>query len=117
MNPAGPLKLVSGVRDLQIIDADGHNCGIVDDIEFDGVPGGPLRIEAILVGPGAYRGRLSPWALWLVRRLAGNRVVRVPWSEVKSITSAVRLRSSARDLGLMRSEEAARRYIPRVGAI
>ncbi|MDB5710233.1 MAG: hypothetical protein JWL96_2303 [Sphingomonas bacterium] len=117
MKPDGSLKLVGGVRDLQIVDADGVKCGIVDEIEFEGAAGGPLRIKAILVGPGAYRDRLPRWVLWVVWRIAGDRVVRVPWAQVAHIGSMVKLAIPARQLGLMRSEDRARRYVPRVGAL
>lgn len=117
MNPAGSLKLVGGVRDLQIVDSDGHNCGIVDDIEFEGGPGQPLTIKAILVGPGAYGRRLPGWMRWVVQRLAGKHIVRVPWAEVANITSNVTLRCPAHSLGLMAAEDAARRYVPKGGAM
>lgn len=117
MKAEGALKLVSGVRDLQIVDVDGVKCGIVDDIEFDGAPGEPLRIAAILVGPGAYDERLPGWAYWLVGRVAGKRVVRVPWGVVESVASEVKLSASAGDLGLGRAEDRARAFVPRVGAL
>ena len=117
MKPEGTLKLISGVRDLQIVDADGVKCGIVDDIEFAGEPGEPLHVAAILVGPGAYERRLPGWAYWLVKRMAGRRVTRVPWSAVASITSVVKLSVAARDAGLGRAEDRARAYVPRAGAM
>lgn len=117
MKPNGSIKLVSGLRDLQIIDADGNRCGIVDEIEFDGTPGGPLTVKAILVGPGAYRGRLPNWAFWFVRLLAGDRIVRVPWIRVASIASEVRLSCPAAELGLRKAEDRARRYLPQKGAL
>lgn len=117
MKPDGPLKLVGGVRDLQIVDAEGVKCGVVDELEFEGAAGGTLRIKAILVGPGAYRGRLPRWVLWPVWRIAGDRMVRVPWAQVTHIGSVVKLAVPARELGLIRSEDRARRYVPRVGAL
>ena len=47
MKPTGSLRLAADLRDLQIVDADGFNCGIVDDIELDGRPGGRLTIAAL----------------------------------------------------------------------
>jgi sporulation protein YlmC with PRC-barrel domain len=117
MKPTHRLKLIAEVRDLQIIDCNGCKCGIVDDIELEGRPGGPLSLQAILVGPGAYSGRLPHWLFWAVRFVAGKRMVRVPWSEVENIASTLQLRSPAQTLGLMRSENKARRYLPRGGAI
>lgn len=115
MKATDRIGLIGEVRDLQIIDVDGCNCGIVDDVELDGEPGGELVIAAVLVGPGAYASRLPRWAMWLVRRVAGGGCVRVPWGEVESITSVLCLRCRADELGLARGEVAAARLLPRVG--
>jgi sporulation protein YlmC with PRC-barrel domain len=115
MKPTGALRLAADLRDLQIEDKDGAFCGIVDDIELKGRPGGKLVVAALLVGPGAYRGRLPRWAAWLATRLAGNAIVRVPWAEVAGISSVVRLRRSAHDLGLGRADERAARLLERWG--
>ena len=115
MKPDGRLRLAADVRDLQIVDSDGHYCGIVDDIELDGKVGGKLVPAALLVGPGAYRNRLSAPALWLIHRLAGDRIVRVPWSEIAHITSVVSLKQPGSALGLAKSEEKAKRLLPKVG--
>ena len=117
MTPDGPLKLVSELLDLPLIDGDGCYCGIVDDLEFAGAPGKPLTVKALLVGPGAYAGRLPKWAMGLVRLIAGDRLVRVRFAEVVTISAAVYLRSSGKALGLARSEDRAARYIPRKGAL
>lgn len=117
MKPDGALKLAGGVRDLPLTDRDGARCGIADDIEFEGQPGEALRVKAILVGPGAWRGRLPGWALWLTRRVAGNRLVRVPWRVVADIGGAVRLNATARELGLMKDEDRFARWIPKKGAL
>jgi sporulation protein YlmC with PRC-barrel domain len=114
---SGRLKLVSGVRDLQIIDSDGRNCGIVDEIEFEGKPGGALRVKALLVGPGGYAKRLPGWWMAPVRWIAGNGVVRVPWDEVETVTSRVCLRSPASKLGLARAEATAERLLPPIGCL
>lgn len=115
MKPAGSLRLAADLRDLQIVDADGCNCGIVDDIELDGRAGAGLKIAALLVGPGAYRGRLPAWAAALATRLAGKHAVRVPWSAVAGITSVVRLNRSAGALGLGRAERRAERLLTKYG--
>jgi sporulation protein YlmC with PRC-barrel domain len=117
VKPSGPLKLVSGVRDLQIVDSEARNCGIVDDIELEGRPGGPLRIKGLVVGPGGYAKRLPGWWMSIVRLVAGSGAVRVPWEEVETIASAVRLRSKAEALGLARAEAKAERLLPRVGGL
>jgi sporulation protein YlmC with PRC-barrel domain len=115
VKPTARLRLAADLRDLQIVDADGCNCGIVDDIELDGKPGGGLAIAALLVGPGAYRGRLPAWLAWLVARLGGKRIVRVPWSAVARITSVVTLDRGAGALGLDRAEKRAERLLIKYG--
>ncbi|THD34604.1 MAG: hypothetical protein E7773_14580 [Sphingomonas sp.] len=117
MKASGSLKLLSGLRDLQIVDADGVKCGIVDEIEFDGEPGKRLAIANLVVGPGALRSRLSAWIYKIVIALAGERAVRVPWAQVESVTSVVKLRASGRSLGLTTAEDRARSYVPRRGAL
>jgi sporulation protein YlmC with PRC-barrel domain len=117
VNPAGSIKLASQLLDLTLIDSEGCYCGIVDDIELEGTAGQPIRLVALLVGPGAYAGRLPLWVMRLVRMVAGNRVVRVPFQKVRTISSAVRLSCPAKDVSLGRSEAAARRWIPRKGAL
>jgi sporulation protein YlmC with PRC-barrel domain len=115
--PDDPLELVSQVRDLQIVDSEGRRCGIADDVEFDGKPGGPLKISAIMVGPGAWAGRLPGWALALAARIAGRRVVRVPWARVRSIGSTIALSATAAELGLGVAERKAERLVPKGGAL
>ncbi|HET8749679.1 MAG TPA: hypothetical protein VFM42_02955 [Sphingomicrobium sp.] len=117
MNPSDSIKLVSQLLDLPIIDKDGNYSGIVDDIELAGSAGKETRLAALLVGPGAYEGRMPRWAMWLVRRLVGDRITRVPIEKVASIKSTVHLNASAEKLGLHKSEDAARRWIPRAGAM
>ena len=117
MKPDGRLTLIAQLRDLQIVDAQGMHCGIVDDVALAGKPGGVLRIEALLVGPGGYAKRLPGWCRALVRLVAGNGCVKVPWREVESITSVVKLRDEAAALGLDRGEARARRWLPAIGAL
>jgi hypothetical protein len=117
MKPMGSIKLVGGVRDLQIVDVAGARCGIADEIEFDGRPGEPLAIKAILVGPGGWLGRLPTWARRIVKVIAGDSVVRVPWNKVARISSEIHLVCPAREIGLMKAEDRARRFIPRKGAM
>lgn len=105
MRRATSIKLLGEVRDLQVVDSDERKCGVVDDIELEGGPGKPLRVKALLIGPGAWRGRLPGWAFALVRLAAGDRVTRVPWSAVDHVTSRVFLNQPAATLGLMRVED------------
>lgn len=117
MTPGDPIKVISQLLDLPLIDCNGNYCGIVDDVAFTGAPGKETRLEALLVGPGAYRGRMPRWAMWLVRMIAGDRITRVPIGKVKSIDSAVELTAAAETLGLHAVEDRVRRHIPRVGAM
>lgn len=113
MKPEASMRLVRDVRDLELFDRDGRRCGIADEFEFEGGPGGDLKITALLVGPGAYRKRLPRWLYRLIRLVAGDRVTRVAWEEIEYITNVVHLKRSAHDYGLMRSEEKARTWIAR----
>jgi len=109
------MDLAADVRDLQIVDVNGDYCGIVDDLAFEGGPGRSARVAAILVGPGTYGGRLPRWLAWLAGRLAGKKTVRIPWTEVETIDSMIRLRSSAGALGLGWAERRAERLLKRTG--
>jgi len=100
------IDLALGVLDHQIVDADDYRCGKVDDLELEGLQGGSPRVEAILVGAPAWKGRgiMGRLAAALVR----GRMVRVPWSEVSGLDSAVRLKKPARELRLGRADARAR---------
>jgi hypothetical protein len=117
MKPTSPIKLVSQLLDLPLVDKDERWCGIVDDVELSGGPGKDARLEALMVGPGAYEGRMPRWMFWIVKRIAGDRVARVPVGEIATISSAVHLRCRAEDVGLHKVEDKVRRWIPRVGAL
>jgi sporulation protein YlmC with PRC-barrel domain len=117
MKAGDPLKLASELLDLPILDKHGRYCGIVDDLELSGGAGEQLRLKALLVGPGAYRGRLPGWAFRLATAIAGDRMVRVPADDIDDIHTMVRLRSSAEDARLGVVERKVRRWIPRGGAL
>jgi sporulation protein YlmC with PRC-barrel domain len=117
VNPSGRIKLVSQLLDLPIVDKDERSCGIVDDIELTGQTGKEMRLEALLVGPGAYEGRMPQWMYWLVRRIAGDRMARVPATEIIEIGSVVKLKCAGERLGLHQAENAASKWIPRRGAL
>jgi sporulation protein YlmC with PRC-barrel domain len=117
MTPDSDIKLVSELLDLPLYDVEGQYCGVVDDIELDGAPGKSLKLKALLVGPGAYAGRMPAWAMWLVRLVAGDRMTRVPMDKVRTINTAVHLERSGRDLGLHKSEAEAGKWVPRRGAL
>ena len=100
------MDLVYRVLDDQILDVDDRRCGRVDDLELDGDVGGPLYLDAILSGRGAWAARLPrgfPRRLGeriFGKRVLGGNVDRVPWSEVADVDTAVHLRGKARELGL-----------------
>jgi sporulation protein YlmC with PRC-barrel domain len=112
-----PVKLVSQLIDLPIIDKEERWCGIVDDVELDGAAGKMMRVHALLVGPGAYSGRMPAWLFAIFRKVAGDRIVRVPAAEVVDIGSVVKLGCTAEELGLHRTEDQLRAWIPRWGAM
>ena len=117
MTPKGMIKLVSGLLDLPLIDSEGKYCGIVDDVELAGQAGKTLKLAALLVGPGAWAGRLPAWAMWLVRKTVGDGITRVPVAKVRMIGAVVHLTVPAKELGLHRSEDRAGRWMPRKGAL
>ena len=117
MNPDGRLKLVTQLLDLPLIDSDGAYCGVVDDVELEGSVSKGLAIKALLVGPGAYSLRMPRWMMAMVRLIAGDAKVRVPWKAIDTIGPAVRLKQPAAVLGLATGEERAARILPRTGAL
>jgi sporulation protein YlmC with PRC-barrel domain len=112
-----PIKLVSQLIDLPIIDKDERWCGMVDDVELEGAPGKELRVTSLLVGPGAYEGRMPGWMYWMVRVIAGKRMTRVPAGEIIEIGAVVKLKCTAEKLKLHQVEDRVRAWIPRWGAL
>lgn len=100
MRKGQSIKVLSELRDLEVFDSEGELCGVADDVEFDGKAGGRLKLKALLIGPGAYRGRLPAWLAIPVRWIAGKRIIRVPWAAVEHVTSRITLNRTAQDLGL-----------------
>ena len=94
------VDLYRQVLDHALLDADEWMCGTVDDLEVEGGIGEPLRVTALLVGPGAWTPRLPVLFARLLPRVFGNHCVRVPWSEVSELGEDIKLRSRAAALGL-----------------
>jgi hypothetical protein len=106
------IDLGLGVLDHQLVDSDGYRCGKVDDLELGGIRAGKPHVAAILTGVPAWRGRGLLGRL--VASLPGGRVVRIPWKEVGEVEAGVKLRRPARELGLARGDERARRLVERI---
>jgi hypothetical protein len=117
MKANAPIKLVSQLLDLPLLDKDDRWCGVVDDIELEGSAGKETRLKALLVGPGAYKGRMPSWMFWLVRKIAGDRIARVPVKSIDRIASAVHLNCAAEELKLHVVENEVRGWIPRWGVL
>jgi sporulation protein YlmC with PRC-barrel domain len=117
MSALGQIKIVSQLLDLPIIDKDERSCGVVDDIELSGSAGDTLRVAALLVGPGAYEGRMPRWLFWLVRKIAGDRMARVPADQIAEIGPVVKLKARAEKFGLHEVEDKVSGWIPKGGAL
>jgi sporulation protein YlmC with PRC-barrel domain len=102
MSKATEVDIALGILDHQLLDADGRNCGKVDDLEIAGLADGSPEVVEILVGANAWktRGRLGR----LAAKLTGN-TVHVPWTEVESVSSVVKLKRPAAELRLNRGDE------------
>jgi sporulation protein YlmC with PRC-barrel domain len=97
--------------DDDLVDVNSRRCGKVDDLELIGAPGQPVRLAAILAGPGLWHDRVPRRLRPLARRLfgegvLGKDVIRVPWEEVADVGSYVTLKRPAEDLGLGRGDDA-----------
>jgi hypothetical protein len=108
------VDLYRQVLDHALLDADDWLCGTVDDIEVAGGVGEPLRVTALLVGPGAWAPRLPALFARLVPLLFGTRCVRVPWEEVSELGEQIKLRSRAAALGLATTDRRVGLWIARL---
>ncbi len=99
--------------DRQLLASEDRRCGNVDDLALEGGPGEKLEVVALFSGPGVWRsragfiGRLATW-------IGGDRVVRIPWEEVAEVSSHVKLRKRAAELGLGRGDDRLRPFIERI---
>jgi len=111
MSKSAPVDLALAILDHQLVDAEGRNCGKVDELELGGLDRGTPEVTEIVVGGNAWRtrgllGRLAA-------RLAGD-AVHVPWSEVDSISSVVELKRTAAELRLGRGDHRWARLVARL---
>jgi sporulation protein YlmC with PRC-barrel domain len=101
------------VLDRQLLDTNGRRCGNVDDLAIEGGAGEVPEVVAILVGPGYWPqragliGKLAGW-------IGGGRRVRVDWSDVRKVNSAVELKRGATELGLGRGDDRLRPYLDKI---
>jgi sporulation protein YlmC with PRC-barrel domain len=105
------VDIALGILDHQLVDADGVNCGKVDDLELTGLDGGSPEVVEIVVGGNAWRSR------GLLGRLAGRlagEAVHIPWSEVESVSSVVKLKRPAAEMRLGRGDRRWGRVVGKV---
>jgi sporulation protein YlmC with PRC-barrel domain len=114
------LDLGLELLDRQLLDNAGEPCGRVDDLELELNDEG-LFVTAILTNPGAFGvrigGRMGRTIVNIWRRLhdlADPQPIRLPWSAVAKIDSAVHLNVDRDSAGLTRSERWARTYLERI---
>jgi hypothetical protein len=108
------IGFVHDVLDHEIVDVHQVPCGIVDDVEFEFVPKRGFRPVALLVGPGAWQRRLTPWIAALARLVVGRDEVRIPVSAIAYVDERVALRATAAELGL---DAAERRWARRLAKV
>jgi len=110
----GHLDLVHELLDHELVDVNGTPCGVIDDIELTGGIGAPLRVTALLVGPGASAPRLPRLAAWTVARLFGTRRARVPWDQIDTIAERIVLKTTGASLGLGKLDRRVGRWLARL---
>lgn len=94
------LDIVRKVLDHEVVDVNDVPCGVVDDVELEGGPGGELKVTALLVGVGAWAGRL-PWVFGAAaKKVFGGQRTRVPWGEVWIVGERIKLKSPASEVNL-----------------
>jgi sporulation protein YlmC with PRC-barrel domain len=94
------LDLGLRLLDDQLLDSNEHRCGRVDDIQLRGAAGSRTEVSALLVGSGAWRGRLRRPFAYAIDGIAPDHMICVPWSEVTRVGTSVRLSQPAKELGL-----------------
>jgi sporulation protein YlmC with PRC-barrel domain len=105
---------VRELLDHELVDSEGVPCGVVDDVMLDGGPGAPLRVVALIVGPGGWLPRLPSWVGGLLRHVVHATHVRVPWSAVAHVGERIELASTASELGLGVADRRIGRILARI---
>ena len=101
------------ILDHQLLDKNGRRCGNVYDLAIEGGVGEEPEVVAILAGPG-YWGPRAGWIGRLAGWIGGGGKVRVDWSEVEKIDSAIRLKHDATALGLGAGDDRLRPYLEKI---
>jgi sporulation protein YlmC with PRC-barrel domain len=101
------------VLDHQLLDKNGRRCGNVDDLAIEGGAGEVAEVVAILAGPG-YWGPRAGWIGRLAAWVGGGGKVRVDWSAVEKIDSAIHLKRDAPSLGLGAGDDRLRPYLAKI---
>jgi sporulation protein YlmC with PRC-barrel domain len=112
--PAAKFDVVRDILDHELLDADGVPCGVVDDVMLDGEPGAPLRVVALIVGPGGWLPRLPSLVGGLLRHVVAAKHVRVPWSAVAHVGERIELAQRASELGLGVADRRIGRVLARI---
>jgi len=107
------LDIARQVLDRQLIDSNNVPCGKVDDLEIE-VEGEAMKVKAILVGRGVRARRLPALLRLIAEKTAGGKAVRVPWEQVEVITSQIKLKSRADELGLNKTEREAAVWVSKL---
>ena len=107
------IHLGRNLLDHQLLDKEGRRCGNVDDLAIEGGPGTDAEVVAILVGPGYWPQRAG-WIGRLAARIGGPSRTRVPWADVSTVDSGVRLRKSAADCDLGHGDDRLRPLIAKI---
>jgi sporulation protein YlmC with PRC-barrel domain len=101
------LDIVRNVLDHEVVDVNDVPCGVVDDVELEGEPGGELRVTALLVGTGAWAERLPRVFEVVAKKIFGGQRTRVPWEEVWIVGERIKLKSRASEVKLGRADRTA----------
>jgi sporulation protein YlmC with PRC-barrel domain len=107
------LDLGLGILDRQLLDSEGRRCGNVDDLAIEGGPGETPHVVAILVGSGYWPQRAG-WIGRLAGWIGGGKRVRVPWEDVAEVSSHVKLRKRAAELGLGTGDDRLRPLLEKI---
>src|SRR5438067_6586070 len=100
-----PLRAMGDIMDMQLESSGGRHIGRVADIEAELRDDGTLALTHLVVGPEALSGRVASHLRPLTYRLLRGRFDhRIPVAEIEEVGPTVRLRGTAEEYGLDRSD-------------